>query len=182
MSAIHAQSVSYVRDTMIPEQAPPVALPVVTFQQGATFWWNGERIEAQHVPGAHTDGDSVVWFHEANVVHMGDNFFVGSLPYIDVGSGGNIDGMIAAAEVVLGAVNDQTKIIPGHGRLAGAADLREFHAMLVELRDRVQSRVDAGDSLEAIDAEELLGEYMEYSNSFMTPDRFVGIVYRCLTE
>ena len=163
-------------------QAPPVALPVVTFTDSVSFWWNGETIQATHVPSAHTDGDSVVWFRNANVVHMGDNFFNGTLPFIDVDSGGNINGMIAAAEHVLANADDMTKIIPGHGPLSGAAQLREFHEMLVTIRDRIQTHVDNGDSLEDTVAANPIAEFADMASGWMPVERFIGLVYRSLAE
>jgi glyoxylase-like metal-dependent hydrolase (beta-lactamase superfamily II) len=163
-------------------QAAAEALPVVTFSDQVTFWWNGERIDAQHVASAHTDGDTIVWFRDANVVHMGDNFFAASLPYIDVDSGGNVEGMIRAAEHVLAQADDETKIIPGHGGLAGVVQLRQYHEMLVTLRDRVQAQIDDGSSVEETIAAGVLGEYAELANSWMTAERFVGILYRSLSE
>ncbi len=163
-------------------QAPPIALPVVTFNDEVSFWWNGEQIHATHVANAHTDGDTIVWFRDANVVHMGDNFFNGMLPFIDVDSGGGIDGMIAASELVLADANEMTKIIPGHGQLSGAAQLREFHGMLVTIRDRIQTHVDNGDSLEEIIAAEPIAEFADMATGWMPVERFLGLVHRSLTE
>jgi glyoxylase-like metal-dependent hydrolase (beta-lactamase superfamily II) len=163
-------------------QAAPVALPVVTFTDDVSFWWNGEQIAAHHVAPAHTDGDSIVWFRKADVVHMGDNFFVGSLPYIDLDSGGDLAGMIAAAEYVLAQATETTKIIPGHGALAGTAQLRDFHAMLTTIRDRVQGHIDAGRSLDEILAADPVAGYEQFANNWMTVERFVGIVYNSLAR
>jgi glyoxylase-like metal-dependent hydrolase (beta-lactamase superfamily II) len=132
------------------QQAPPDALPVVTFTAGVTFYWNGEKIRAFHVPHAHTDGDAIIHYGDANVIHMGDTFFNGSYPFIDVDSGGDIDGMIRAAEAGLAIANSQTQIIPGHGELATPADLREYRAMLITVRDRIQTMVNDGMSVEEI--------------------------------
>jgi glyoxylase-like metal-dependent hydrolase (beta-lactamase superfamily II) len=163
-------------------QAEPVALPVVTFSDQVSFWWNGEHIQAHHIANAHTDGDSVVWFHHANVVHMGDNFFSGMLPYIDVDSGGGVNGMIAAADYVLAGANDMTKIIPGHGQLAGVSQLREYRTMLITVRDRIQTHIDAGASLEDVLAADPVAEYADRATGFMPVERFVGIIYRSLSE
>ncbi len=125
-------------------QAPPDALPVVTFSEELNFYWNGERIHVFHVANAHTDGDAIVVFENANVVHMGDTFFNSFYPFIDVQSGGSVNGMIAAAERVLEIVGPDTKIIPGHGELAGQEKLQAFHDMLVTVRDRVQRLMSEG--------------------------------------
>jgi glyoxylase-like metal-dependent hydrolase (beta-lactamase superfamily II) len=107
-------------------------------------------MRAFHVPHAHTDGDAIIHYTDANVIHMGDTFFNGSYPFIDVDSGGDVDGMIYAAEAVLEIVNSQTQIIPGHGELATPDDLREYRAMLVTVRDRIQVMVNDGMSVEEI--------------------------------
>ena len=112
---------------------------MVTFSDAVTVHLNGEEIHAFHVPPAHTDGDSVIHFRKANVVHMGDLFFNGNFPFVDVSSGGNVEGVIGAANLVLGMVNDQTKIIPGHGPVAGKADLTAYRDMVIAVRDAVRA-------------------------------------------
>lgn len=164
-------------------QAPPAALPVVTFTDAVTFYWNGDRINVQHVAPAHTDGDSIIFFTGADVVHMGDNFFVGSFPYIDLDSGGSVAGMIAAAEMVLASIGSETRIIPGHGPVAGRAELEAFHDMLVVIRDRVQTLIAEGNSLEQVLAAAPTAEYdADMANGFMTVERFLGIVYDSLSR
>jgi glyoxylase-like metal-dependent hydrolase (beta-lactamase superfamily II) len=118
-------------------QDPPDALPVVTFNDRVTFYWNGETIHVMHLPAAHTDGDAVIHFMNANVLHMGDLFFNGSYPFVDVQSGGDVDGVVAAADMALSHVNPSTRIIPGHGPLATPADLRRYRDMVATVRDRV---------------------------------------------
>lgn len=163
------------------EQAPDAALPVVTFSDEVTFYWNDERIQVQHVKHAHTDGDSIIWFTGANVVHMGDNFFNGTYPYIDVDSGGNVDGMIASAQHVLALIDSDTKIIPGHGPLGAAEDLRRFRDVLVLARDRVGTMINDGMSLDEIIAAAPMSDYdAAYGGGFMSPDRFLTVVYRGL--
>lgn len=165
------------------QQASEAALPVVTFTDAVTFHWNGETIRAQHVAHAHTDGDSIIWFEGANVVHMGDNFFAGTYPFIDVDSGGNVNGMIASAERVLAEADEQTRIIPGHGPVSGPDELRAFHDMLVTVRDRVQTLVDDGADLDAVLAAAPTADYDERMQmGFMNTERFVTLVYRSLAE
>ena len=100
--------------------SPEDALPVVTFTDAITFHWNGDEIRVYHVPPAHTDGDSIVHFVKADVVHMGDLFFNGGYPFIDTSSGGRVDGVIEAADRVLAGIGEKTRIIPGHGPLGDA--------------------------------------------------------------
>ncbi len=164
------------------QQAPDSALPVVTFTDKVTFHWNGQTIHVQHVGPPHTDGDSVIWFEEASVVHMGDNFFVGRYPFIDVDSGGNVQGMIGVAEMVLEHVPAGTQLIPGHGPLSQLEDLQAFHDFLVGVRDTMQELIDRGMSLEeAIEARPYAETDDAMSSSFVTPERFITIVYRSLT-
>lgn len=132
------------------EQAAPDALPVVTFTDAVTFYWNGERIHALHVEHAHTDGDAVVFFTQANVVHMGDVFFNGSFPFIDVESGGHVDGVIHAVSQVLAMIDSDTQIIPGHGDVAGIEELRAYRDMLMTVRDRVQLMINDGRSVDDV--------------------------------
>ncbi len=132
------------------QQAPPDALPVVTFTDVVSFYWNGEKIKAFHVEHAHTDGDAIIHFTNANVFHMGDTFFNGRFPFIDVGSGGNINGLIHAADAVLGMTNSNTQIIPGHGPLAKPDDLQNYRDMLITLRDRIRTMVNDGMSIDEI--------------------------------
>jgi glyoxylase-like metal-dependent hydrolase (beta-lactamase superfamily II) len=159
-------------------QAPPRALPVVTFSDEINFHWNGEHLHVFHVARAHTDGDAVIVFTRANVVHMGDLFFNGRYPFIDLESGGGVQGVIDAADAVLALARPDTKIIPGHGELASPVELRAYRDMVVSVRDRVtqlrgqgmsEDQVVAASPTQAFDA--AWGQNGE---------RFVRAVYRSL--
>ena len=128
------------------DQAPRAALPVVTFDDGVRFHWNGRHIGVTHIGEAHTDGDAIVHFPRADVFHMGDTFFRDRYPFIDVNSGGGVDGVIAAADFVLEQAGDDTRIIPGHGDLASTADLRGYRDMLATVRERVAVMAADGSS------------------------------------
>lgn len=163
--------------------SPDVALPVVTFTDAVTFHLNDDDIHAFHVPPAHTDGDSAVHFRNDNVLHSGDLFFNGFYPFIDVGSGGNVQGMIDAADRLLGLIDEDTKIIPGHGPLATRADLVEFRDMLQGIRDAVAPLVAQGMSLEEVQAENPLAPWDEaWGQGFINSERFLGIVYDSITS
>ncbi|MFQ5743549.1 MAG: MBL fold metallo-hydrolase [Acidobacteriota bacterium] len=165
------------------QQAPPAALPVITFGDGLNFHWNGEEIHVVHVEHAHTDGDAIIAFENANVVHMGDTFFNGNYPFIDVDSGGAIDGMIAAAELVLRHVDSDTKIIPGHGALGGPAELREFRDMLISARDRIRTMVNDGLSEDDIVARKPTSDLdAKWGGGFIDPERFVRLVVQGMTR
>jgi glyoxylase-like metal-dependent hydrolase (beta-lactamase superfamily II) len=164
------------------DQAADAALPVVTFNDRATFHWNGETIRAVHVAHAHTDGDAVIWFANANAVHMGDNFFAGRFPFIDVDSGGSVDGMIAAVQMVIEHSDSETKIIPGHGPISSVGDLVAFRDMLRTVRDRVRTALNDGMSLEQTLAAGLSAEYDEaWGGGFVGPERFVTALYTSLS-
>lgn len=158
--------------------SPGVALPIITFADAVRLHFNGDEINVQHVEPAHTDGDSIVHFKKANVLHMGDTFFNGMYPFIDVSSGGSIDGMIAAADTALKICDDKTKIIPGHGKLANQADLREYREVLQTVRDSVRLLVDAGKTRDEVIAAKPTAKFdADWGQGFMEPDVWVGIVY-----
>ena len=157
-------------------------LPLVTFAHDIRFHVNGEEVHVFHVDDAHTDGDAVVHFEKANVVHTGDLFFADSYPYIDLAAGGSVDGMIAAADRILGMVDGSTKIIPGHGPLSDRAGLQAFRDMLAANRDRVRAAIAEGRTLEQVQAARLTAPFdAQWGGSkFMTPKLFVEILYRDL--
>jgi glyoxylase-like metal-dependent hydrolase (beta-lactamase superfamily II) len=162
--------------------SPPSALPVVTFTRDLTLHLNGQTIRAVHVPAAHTDGDVAVHFVEADVIHAGDVFFAGRYPFIDVSSGGSIDGVIAAASGILESAGKGTKIIPGHGPLANRDDLLRYRDLLLLARERVATALAAGMELSEIVASDPLGDQdPSWGSGFITAEGFVKIVYASLT-
>jgi len=167
---------SRIFDRRIPA-APAAALPVVTFTDAVTLHLGGEEVHAFHVPPAHTDGDSIVQLRRANVLHMGDLFFNGMYPFIDVESGGSIDGMIAAAERGLALAGPETRIIPGHGPLSDRRGLAAFRDMLVAVRDRVAALIRAGRSREEIIAAAPTADFdAAWGQGFLDPAKFTAIV------
>ncbi len=161
-------------------QAPPAALPVVTFTEMVTFHWNDETMHIIHVEPAHTDGDAIVHFVDANVFHMGDLFFNGRYPFIDVNSGGNADGVIAAANRTLEYVNAETKLIPGHGDLATPDDLRAYRDMLVAVRSNVEQLVRQGMSADEVVAAAPTAEFDEEWAAGRDPSGFVRAMYQAV--
>jgi len=161
--------------------SPAVALPVVTYAESVSFHLNGDEIHCFHLPPAHTDGDSVVHFKKANVIHMGDLFFNGLYPFIDASSGGTLDGMIGAADQVLGMANETTQIIPGHGPMAKKADLKVFRDMLAAVRDKMKPLVAAGKTLAEVQATKPTQAFDEkWGKGFLKPDQFVAVAYASL--
>jgi glyoxylase-like metal-dependent hydrolase (beta-lactamase superfamily II) len=161
--------------------SPEGALPVVTFTEAVTFHWNGDEIRVRHAAPAHTDGDSIVHFVKADVVHMGDLFFNGNYPYIDTGSGGRVDGFLAAADQVLAATGEKTRIIPGHGPLATRADLQSYRDMIKTLRDRIAKLAAEGKSRDEVIAAKPTADHdAKWGTGFMKGDAFTGFVYDSL--
>jgi glyoxylase-like metal-dependent hydrolase (beta-lactamase superfamily II) len=161
--------------------SPPAALPVVTFGADVTLHWNGDALHAIHVPNAHTDGDAIVHFEKAEVVHTGDVYFAGQYPFIDRDSGGSLGGMIAAVDRVLALADDATRIIPGHGPLSNRAELARYRAMLATARDRVRAAIDAGKSLEEVLAARPLADLDgAWGTGFVKPEAFLRTVYASL--
>ena len=162
--------------------SPPGALPVVTFTRDVTFHLGGEEISVAHFGAAHTDGDSFVRFRRANVLHMGDCFLNGSYPVIDYSSGGSLAGTVAAAGAALDGLDAQSRIVPGHGPVAGPEDLRRWRDMLVTLRERVKKAAAAGRSLEEIKAGRPKREFdVRLTPSLVTSDHVVEEAYRDAT-
>lgn len=158
----------------------PEAWPVITYSNTSTLYMNGGSVSIVHTPNGHTDGDSIIHFMPANVLHMGDNFFFEMLPYIDVDGGGSINGMIAAHDRALSLANDQTKIIPGHGELTNKAGLQQTRDMLADIRDIIQSGIDAGEDVNTLIARNPLEKYTKYGK-WITPKIMTEITYRSLT-
>ncbi|HYX53859.1 MAG TPA: MBL fold metallo-hydrolase [Candidatus Limnocylindrales bacterium] len=163
--------------------APKVALPVITFEDKVSVHLNGEDIRAIHFPHGHTDGDSVIFFPQSNVVHMGDDFFNGNMfPFIDLDSGGSVQGMIAGDEKVLAEVPDDVKIIPGHGPLASNEDLRKFIEMLKGTSGAVQAGIKAGKTLDQLKQEKVLAKWDAWAHGFINADVFTEVLYDSLTK
>jgi glyoxylase-like metal-dependent hydrolase (beta-lactamase superfamily II) len=159
--------------------SPPQALPVVTFTRDVTFHLGGETISVVHVDAAHTDGDSFVRFHKANVLHMGDCYLPGSFPVVDHSNGGTFTGTIAAADTAIGMLDSSSRVIPGHGAVAGVDDLREWRSMLATIHDRVAKLVAAGKTLEQVKAERPARDWDDrLPRSFVTADHAVEEAYR----
>ena len=162
--------------------APKGALPIVTFNDTLTLHLNGEDVRAVHFPGGHTDGDSVIWFTQSNVVHMGDNFFNGFFPVIDLDNGGGVRGMIRVVEKVASMIPADTKVIPGHGPLGDRDSLRKFAEMLKATSAAVQAGITAGKTADQMKAEKVLEPWAEWGKGFIKADRFVELLVRDLSR
>ncbi|WP_106793852.1 MBL fold metallo-hydrolase [Aquimarina sp. Aq78] len=163
----------------------PSSLPVITFNEGLQLYFKDENVKAFHVHNAHTDGDALIYFANGNVLHMGDTFFNGRYPYIDLKSGGSIKGYIKASEKALLIANDATKIIPGHGKLAAKKDLEMFLKMLKEITGTIQKEIDAGKSeKDIIKNTSLTATYdaKGYGDGFINSERMRKTIYTSLTK
>lgn len=178
----------HVRDRLIKgnDRTPPAApeaLPVITYHDGIKLHLNGDEVRIQHMKHSHTDGDSIVFWKKANVVHMGDLFFHKvTLPFIDLNSGGNARGMLAAAETVLTMVDDDTKIIPGHGPMATKADLTAYRDMMKTVIAAVEKAQGEGKSLPEVQAMKPAAQWDVNPDAFIKGDAFVEAVYKSLQK
>jgi len=158
--------------------SPAGALPVITFDDGVTIHRNGEEIRIIHVAPAHTDGDAVIHFVGADVIHAGDTYSNGFYPFIDVGTGGRFDGMITATDAILEMAGENTKIIPGHGPLSDRAQLLAYRDMLVAVREQITAMLDEGMDRDAVIAATPTSEFdAAWGGGFLEPDVWVGIAY-----
>jgi glyoxylase-like metal-dependent hydrolase (beta-lactamase superfamily II) len=161
--------------------APKAALPVVTFDDKVTVHINGEDIRAIHFPKGHTDGDIVVFFPQSNVVHMGDDFFAGMFPFVDLDSGGSVQGLIADIAQIIPMLPPDVKVIPGHGPLATLDDLKKFEDMLRGTSAAVAAAMKQGKSLDQMKQEKVLASFADWGKGFVNPDRFTEILYNDLS-
>lgn len=161
--------------------APKDALPVITFEHDVTVHLNGEDIRALHFPAGHTDGDAVIFFPKNNVVHMGDDFVRYGFPFIDVASGGSVQGMIEAMEKASVLLPPDVKVIPGHGALSNLDDVREYVKMLKETSAVVQKALNEHKTLEQMEQEKILEPWKKWAGEFIDSDKFIETLYNSLT-
>jgi glyoxylase-like metal-dependent hydrolase (beta-lactamase superfamily II) len=160
--------------------SPKEALPVVTFDHAVSVFFNGEEIKVIHFPHSHTDGDSIIFFTNSNVIHMGDNFFNPRFPVVDLEAGGNVVGMTKTVGEVISKLSAGVKIIPGHGPLSDTEGLMAFHRMLVETTGIVQKKKKSGKTLEQIKKEGLPEEWKSWGEGYIKTDVWLELVYNSL--
>lgn len=161
--------------------SPKEALPVITFGHSLSVHFNGEEIRVIHFPHGHTDGDSVIFFDNSNVVHMGDNFFAGRFPFVDLDSGGSVEGLAKNIGEIIKKLPANVKIIPGHGPISSLDDLKLYHRMLVETIEVVRQKKAAGKTIEQIKAEGFPVEWKEWGTGFIKTDAWIQLIHRSLT-
>lgn len=166
----------------IKQASPKEALPVVTFSDNMMLHINNEDILIAHVHNAHTDGDAIIYFTSNNVIHMGDTYFQGKFPYIDLNSGGHINGVIASAEKVILLADDETKIIPGHGNLANRKQLIAYKNMLVDLKEKIQLEIDQGKTLAEVSKNNTITTNYKLFNGWITEEKIRIAIYNSLIQ
>lgn len=157
--------------------APKIAWPTITYEENMSLHINGQKIMLIHVHNAHTDGDTFVWFPDSNVLHMGDCFFKGRFPYIDIGSGGSVPGALRAIEAAMMITDADTQIIPGHGTMAAKSDLLSYYQMLSTMYDRVKKEMVAGKTVDEIKAAGLTKDYEGWGDGFINDERIIDIIW-----
>ena len=162
--------------------APPEALPILTFNDRLTIHLNGEEVRAIHLPHAHTDGDAVIWFTDSNVLHMGDVLFSGLFPFIDIDSGGSVDGVLAAFDEVVATVPADVKIIAGHGPLSTIADIRKSKEMIIATREIIRKALSEGRTADQMKEEKILADFEAWNWSFITTERWIDTLVRDLSD
>ncbi|OUR88573.1 hypothetical protein A9Q81_23570 [Gammaproteobacteria bacterium 42_54_T18] len=156
------------------------ALPVVTFDTSLSLHFNGQELKVVHYPNGHTDGDSIVVIQPANVVHMGDHFFSGRFPFVDVESGGDVIGMITNIKSVIETLDPKVKVIPGHGPLSSLSDLKEYSHMLETTSAIVKEAIDEGMSLKQAQAKGFPGRWKSWGAGFIDEKKWIKMVYTSL--
>jgi cyclase len=161
--------------------SPKEALPVITFEKSVSVHFNGEEIRAIHFPHGHTDGDSVIFFTKSNVVHMGDDFFAGRFPFVDLGAGGDVESLTKNVSEIISKLPTDVKLIPGHGPVSSLDDLKLYHRMLVETTAIIKKRIAAGEQLDKIKSEGLPPEWATFGTGFIKTDSWIETVYKSVT-
>jgi len=165
---------------MVSKPYPVHAVPSITYDKSMRLYINDQKVNIVHYANGHTDGDSIVFFEKANVVHMGDHHFSGFFPFVDIDTGGNVLTMAANVKKVLALINDKTKVIPGHGPLSNKADLKAFYDMLIGTSNEVKAMKDKGKSLAEIQKAGLSKRWDEWTDGFLSTEVWIGIVYNSL--
>jgi cyclase len=160
--------------------SPKEALPVITFSQSLSVHFNGEEIRVIHFPHGHTDGDSVIFFSGSNVVHLGDDFFAGRFPFVDLESGGSVEGLTRNIAEIIPKLPAGVKLIPGHGPISTVDDLKLYHRMLVETTDIVRQKMAAGKTVDQIKKEGLPDEWKSWGTGFIKGDVWLETIVRSL--
>ena len=167
---------------MVSEPYPQHALPTLTFDQTLTLRFNNHTLKAMHYPNGHTDGDSIIFVKEANIVHMGDHYFNGMFPFVDVDANGDVKGVVKNIENVLTKIDDQTIVIPGHGPASNKSELTAFKNMVAGTTAEVEAMVKQSKSLEEIQTKGLSDKWEAWGKGFLPEKVWISIVYSSVTK
>jgi glyoxylase-like metal-dependent hydrolase (beta-lactamase superfamily II) len=162
--------------------SPKEALPVITFDQSLSVHFNGEEIRVIHFPHGHTDGDSIIFFTTSNVVHLGDDFFAGRFPFVDLESGGSVEGLTKNIGELIPKVPAGAKLIPGHGPISTIDDLKAYHRMLIETTEIVGKKVAAKKNLDQIKKDGLPAGWKSWGEGFIKTDQWIESVFLSLSK
>jgi glyoxylase-like metal-dependent hydrolase (beta-lactamase superfamily II) len=162
--------------------SPVQAWPIITYTESMSLHVNGDEIKAVYFPSGHTDGDTVVFFNKANVVHLGDDFFVGRFPFVDLDSGGSVNGLIHNIASLITMIKPDAKLIPGHGPLATVDDLKTYYRMLVETSNIVQDGMKAGRSLDDLKKAGFPEKFKEAGSGFVKADQWIETIYKSYSK
>jgi cyclase len=158
--------------------SPKAALPVLTYNEGVSLHFNGEEIRAEHFSNGHTDGDTVLFFTGSNVVHLGDDFFIGRFPFVDLESKGSVEGLLRNIGSLLQMIPADAKIIPGHGQVGTIENLRDYHNMILETSLIVRKSMKEGKTLDEIKKAGLPEKYKEAGSGFIKTDTWIETIYK----
>jgi cyclase len=167
---------------MVSEPYPVDGLPDITFDHSLTLRFNDEVIKALFLPNGHTDGDSIIFFEKANIVHMGDHFFNGMFPFVDVGTNGSVRGVVKNIDGMLDQITDDTIVVPGHGLISNKKELIAFRDMVVGTANEVEQMMSQNMSLEAIQKKGLSEQWGIWANGFLNEKMWIGIIHSSLTK
>lgn len=157
---------------------PKIGLPMITYDQGLSVYFNGEEIKAIHFPKGHTDGDTAIFFTGSNVVHLGDDFFVGRFPFVDLESGGSVEGLVKNIGEMIQMIPADAKLIPGHGAVSTIDDLKNYHQMLIETTLIVRKSMKEGKSLDEIKKVGFAEKYKEAGSGFINTDAWIETIFK----
>jgi cyclase len=160
------------------QPSPKVALPMITYNEGVSIYFNGEEIHAEYFPNGHTDGDTILFFTGSNVVHLGDDFFVGRFPFVDLESGGTVQGLMKNIGELIQMIPADAKLIPGHGAVSTIDDLRDYHQMLAETTLIVRKSMKEGKTLEQIKTAGLPEKFKEAGSGFIKTDVWLETIFK----
>jgi len=160
---------------------PSAALPMITYTESVSIHFDGEEVRAVYYPNGHTDGDSVIFFTKANVVHLGDDFFVGRFPFVDLENGGSVQGLINNIGMLIKQIPADAKLIPGHGAISTIDDLKNYHQMLLETTQIVQDAMKKKKTLDEIKKTGFPEKYKAFGSGFIKADTWIETIYKSYT-